>query len=131
MGNKAFSLTELVVIIFVLGLLASLAMPNFKKQVERGRAREAFRILGEIRIAQEIWKKEHGSYSNNLSELGFDYLPQGGGNCNINYYFRYGFDGNGNPYAQRCGGGGKEPQDQSEYIVTFDLATGSFDSEVD
>ncbi|MEW5758112.1 MAG: prepilin-type N-terminal cleavage/methylation domain-containing protein [Candidatus Omnitrophota bacterium] len=115
--GRAFTLIELVVVIIVLGLLATLAIPRFQKQLERGRAAEAYRMLAEIRTAQEIWKNEHGAYTENLADLGFGGL----GGCSPERFFSYYSSGN-EAVAERC--------TANRYIITINLISGNINDDV-
>ncbi|ACC98247.1 Type II secretion system subunit [Elusimicrobium minutum Pei191] len=51
--SKGFTLIEIAVVVLVIAILAAVALPQYKKSLERSRAAEAFDILTEIRNKQE------------------------------------------------------------------------------
>ena len=60
MKNKAFTLIELLVVVLIIGTLAAMALPQYKKAVERARMTEAVLLLGSIRHAIEVYMLETG-----------------------------------------------------------------------
>jgi prepilin-type N-terminal cleavage/methylation domain-containing protein len=60
--KKAFTLIELMVVISIIALLLTLAMPTYNKQVLKGRADEAKSMIQAIAFAQERYKQEFGDY---------------------------------------------------------------------
>ena len=61
--NKGFTATELVVVLVVLGLLATLSLSRFYAYLAKGRQAEATVNLTLIGSLQETWKFGHGSYN--------------------------------------------------------------------
>ena len=58
--NKGFTLTELMVVVFILGILASIAIPNYLTNVETARAREAIDFARQWQNARDIYFAENG-----------------------------------------------------------------------
>lgn len=69
---QGFTLLELLVVVVVIGILASLAVPRFIKTIEKARIAEAKTILGELRSAEFRYRLEHTNYTTNLTELDID-----------------------------------------------------------
>jgi prepilin-type N-terminal cleavage/methylation domain-containing protein len=68
--NKAgFSLVELTIVVVILGILATFAVPRFMSSVERTKASEAFSYLAQIESAQARHNAEHGIYANDVDDL--------------------------------------------------------------
>ena len=59
--RKGFTLIELIVVIIIVGILASVGMTQYTKVVEKGRAAEARLILGSLRTAEVAENIENGA----------------------------------------------------------------------
>jgi len=62
MRKNAFTLLELMIVVIIVGILASLAMPQFTKAVEKAKWAGAVQTLGAIRRVCEIYYAEFGDY---------------------------------------------------------------------
>ena len=60
--KKAFTLTELLIVVVILGILASISIPRFFPQAEKSRVAEAIGILSAIRQGEESYLLERGTY---------------------------------------------------------------------
>ena len=58
--NGGFTLIELLVVVLIIGILASIALPQYQKAVEKSRASEAVTILKSLRDQQELCFLEQG-----------------------------------------------------------------------
>ncbi len=119
--KKAFTLLELIVVIIILGILASLGFSQYVKMVEKGRSAEARMILGQIRTAQTAYALEYGAYAGIMSDLSVD-MPT---SCTSTHYFYYSTN-SVNGTAVRCSAGGKIPNADagSVYSITLNYSTG-------
>jgi type IV pilus assembly protein PilE len=61
-NKKGFSLTDLVVTLVVVAIIAIIAVPIYRGYVKRGIATEGNSLLGEINAAQQIYYTRHGQY---------------------------------------------------------------------
>lgn len=61
--TSGFTLVELMIVVVIIGVLASIAVPAFISYVYRARAAEAPTFLGEIRQRQESYRSEFGQYA--------------------------------------------------------------------
>ncbi|MDE2038476.1 MAG: prepilin-type N-terminal cleavage/methylation domain-containing protein [Elusimicrobia bacterium] len=61
-GRQGFTLIELLVVILIIGILVSIALPQYFKVVEKGKASEAFAYLDAVKGAQERLLLKTGSY---------------------------------------------------------------------
>ena len=127
--KKGFTLLELIVVIIVIGILATLGITQYTRMVERARGVEARTVLGAIRTnSAAIYMQESNSCTNCTATnvvIGVDYPGPAAANCTGAFYFWYsttaaatGFTGT----ATRCTAGGKAPQGIAP-VGTVTLAT--------
>lgn len=57
-----FTLTEILIVIGIIGIMASLAIPSLLPQTERARASEAIGLLSAIRQGEEAFRLDQGNY---------------------------------------------------------------------
>ena len=69
--NKGFTLAEIIIIILIIGILASLALPSYTKGKERALGKEAQANLIIISGAERNYKMETGNYygSTHVSDI--------------------------------------------------------------
>ncbi|MDD5116471.1 MAG: prepilin-type N-terminal cleavage/methylation domain-containing protein [Candidatus Omnitrophica bacterium] len=117
--RKGFTLIELIVVIIIVGILASVGMTQYTKVVEKGRAGEARLILGSLRTAEIAENMENGAYTT-LSGLGVS-APAA---CTSTHYFSYSCSSTtGTCTATRCTGtAGKTPGASASYTKTVSVA---------
>jgi type IV pilus assembly protein PilE len=68
--THGFSLLELVMVLAVLGILASLAWPSLAEPVRQARRGEARQELMRVSTAQERWRSTHATYSSHVGQAG-------------------------------------------------------------
>jgi prepilin-type N-terminal cleavage/methylation domain-containing protein len=61
-ARAGFSLVELMIVVVITGILSVVAIPSFTSYVQRARTAEATQFLGVIKIRQESYRAEFGSY---------------------------------------------------------------------
>ena len=71
--KKGFTLLELIVVVIIIGILASLGLPQFFKTVEKGRAAEGTSLLGMLRSAQLRYYAEKATFTAAVANLDVDY----------------------------------------------------------
>lgn len=69
---SAFTLTELLVVLAIIGILLLVAIPNLMPVVSKARSTEAKQNLIYIHSLEKSWYMEHSKYSTDLKELGFE-----------------------------------------------------------
>lgn len=69
---KSFTLTELLVVMVIIGILTFLALPKLMPLVTKARSKEAEINLKHIQNLQKAYKLENAKYSSSLEDLGFE-----------------------------------------------------------
>jgi prepilin-type N-terminal cleavage/methylation domain-containing protein len=60
--KQGFTITELMVAVVIMGVLATLAIPTFTSYIYKARVSEATNFLGKIKQRQEAYRNEFGQY---------------------------------------------------------------------
>jgi len=66
---KGFTLTELLVVVIILSILATLSLPMLVKTIEKAKLGEAASNLNLIRTGQKIYFLEYGEFSPTITDL--------------------------------------------------------------
>lgn len=74
-NNKGFSLVELMVVVAIIGILASIAIPSLQKYMAKARQSEAKTSLASLYTAEKAFFAEFNTYTTNFLALGFQ--PEG------------------------------------------------------
>ncbi len=118
--KKGFTLLELIIVIIIIGVLATLGFTQYTRVIERGRTAEAKALLGQMRTAQEAYRQEYGAYTATIGNLSVE-VPTA---CVSTHYFSYSTTAVLGT-ATRCGvGTGKTPGSATAYNITLNYATG-------
>jgi type IV pilus assembly protein PilE len=78
---NGFSLTELMVVLVIIGVLVLLALPKLLPIVTKAKTTEAKLMLKQVYTLEQSYKFEHDHYSQALPEIGFEQdklISQGG-----------------------------------------------------
>lgn len=69
---KAFTLTELLVVLVIIGILVLLALPRLMPLISKAKSTEAELQLGHIHTLEKNYFYQHSKYTDNLSDLGYE-----------------------------------------------------------
>jgi len=113
--KKGFTLLEVIIVIIIIGILATLGLTQFGRIAEKARGAEAKAIIGTLRDLGAAFRLERGTVAG-ITNPDFG-LGTGAGDvpsaCAGTHYFSYGaacVEPSCTFTATRCTGGGKIPQ---------------------
>ncbi len=117
MGRRGFTLLEIIIVLIIIGIIATLGLTQYTRVVEKGRTAEAKTNLGTVRTLALAQYQEYGNYTIDLANYN---LPTTSA-CNSSYYYWYAIDTtSGTGTATRCiGTNGKQPGGPSAYTITL------------
>jgi type IV pilus assembly protein PilA len=84
--QDGFTLVELMVVVAIIGLLSSVAIPNFKKYQAKSKISEAKLQLSSLYTAEAAFFSDYNIYGHCLRYMGFDPQPE-----MLNRYYGVGF----------------------------------------
>jgi prepilin-type N-terminal cleavage/methylation domain-containing protein len=76
-----FTLIELLVVVLIIGILASIALPQYFKVVERGRVAEAISMFGALKSSQNRAYIKNGAYATDWTTLDMSPKDTAGNAC--------------------------------------------------
>jgi type IV pilus assembly protein PilE len=71
-AQQGFSLTELMVVLVIVGVLVLLALPKLLPVVTKAKTTEAKLQLKQLYTLEQSYKFEHDRYTQTLSDVGFE-----------------------------------------------------------
>ncbi len=101
-----FTLIELLVVVLIIGVLSSMAIPQYFKVVEKARMAEAQSTFSTVKSAQSRVMAKNGKYTNNWGDLDLAFSDSSGAACAgtggcVQKIFTYMLDEDGTVYATR------------------------------
>jgi len=118
--KKGFTLLELIVVIIIIGILATLGLTQYTSVVEKGRSAEARGILGEIRTVEIAYNQENGAWGA-ITALPVS-VPT---TCASTHYFYYSASSN-TATAFRCTTAGKNPNGSTASTISINFDAGTW-----
>lgn len=80
LGRRAFSLTELMAVLVILGVMAMLIVPRVANHQDTSKKAACYANQGDIELQTKLWKRTNGTYpAANLGDIGGNstYFPSG------------------------------------------------------
>lgn len=120
--KKGFTLLELIIVIIIIGILATMGFIQYVRMAEKGREAEGRTNLGTLRQLQLAYREDPaggaGINWGTLAQLNAG-LPAV---CATTHYFRYACDSaTGSCTATRCAAGGKPPNCTAPNCTVYSL----------
>lgn len=83
--SKAFTLTEMLIVLVIIGILILIALPNLMPLISKAKSTEAQLQLGHVYTLEKSYFYMQSRYSTDLKEIGFEQekLSTEGGNANF------------------------------------------------
>ena len=72
--HRAFTLSELLVVLVIVGILVLLALPSLMPLISKAHSTEAQLQLGQVHLLEKNYFYLHSKYTTNLQEMGFEIL---------------------------------------------------------
>jgi len=98
MHKKGFTLLELLVVVVIIGILATIALPQYTATIEKARSGEAVINIGAIRVALDRYWYQNGSMP---ADDNFALLDVDNPNNIVNKLYMYSFKDNGTSSTKR------------------------------
>ncbi len=70
-GEGGFTLIEVMMVVAIIGILAAMAIPNYRNYQCKARQSEVRNALGLVRVSQEAYFAEFQTYAVSLSDISF------------------------------------------------------------
>jgi len=86
MKQQGFTLIELIIVIAIVGILTSIALPMYRDYVIRANRTEAKAALAAVALAQERFYSANNTYTSNIASLGSMTVVKSTGETDGGYY---------------------------------------------
>jgi len=70
--KKGFTLIELMTVVIIVGILASVSVPLYRAQIKKAIASEGTALVGSVRSSERIYYAEHTAYTDDKDVLNLE-----------------------------------------------------------
>jgi len=74
---QGMTLVELLIVVAIVAILASVALPSWNSQVQKARRADARNALLNVQLEQEKYRSNNGAYAGALADLGLGHYATG------------------------------------------------------
>jgi len=71
-GGKGFTLVELMVVVIIIAILVSLAIPLYRTNIKKAMATEGAALLGAVLTTEKLYYAQNVTYSDDNADLNVD-----------------------------------------------------------
>ena len=86
MYQKGFTLIEVLVVVLIIGILTSIALPQYQKAVMRSRFAQMLQMNKTIYNAQIVYYDTYNKYADTMDQLDITVSNTPNITCEVNYY---------------------------------------------
>ena len=131
--KRGFTLIELLVVVLIIGILAAVAVPQYKMAVEKARATEIITQLKALAVAERAYFLSSGEYTDNVNELDISFNNSSSSGTDIvqdKIKFKFDRLTNDPPYIYGFFKGDGHADTNHRFYLNYVLSTGEIYCEV-